>query len=118
MSGYATTQKILRASYFWPSIFKDYIVTIRKFHDFHIYQHKMCAPPIPLHHVVTIGPFVNWGINFMMCNPHSARGNAYIIVVVDYFTKWAEAMPTLAVDGKTTSQFIFNHIIEIGRAHV
>ena len=36
---------------------------------------------------------------------------AYIIVVVDYFTKWAEAMPTLAADSKTTAQFIFNHII-------
>ena len=47
----------------------------------------------------------------MTCNPHSAEGHAYIIVVVDYFTKWAEAMPTLAADGKTTAQFIFNHII-------
>ena len=47
----------------------------------------------------------------MTCNPHLARGHAYIIVVVDYFTKWAEAMPTLAADGKTTTQFIFNHII-------
>ena len=47
----------------------------------------------------------------MMCNPHSARGHAYIIRAVDYFTKWAKAMPTLAADGKTAAQFIFNHII-------
>ena len=47
----------------------------------------------------------------MTFNPHSTGGHAYIIVVVDYFTKWAEAMPTLAADGKTNAQFIFNHII-------
>ena len=47
----------------------------------------------------------------MTCNPHSAGGHAYIIVSMDYFTKWAEAMPTLAVDGKTATQFIFNHVI-------
>ena len=38
-------------------------------------------------------------------------GHGYIIVVVDYFTKWAEAMPTYAEDGKTTTLFLFNHII-------
>ena len=71
----------------------------------------MRASPLPLHPVITVGPFVKWGVDFMTCNPHSAGGHAYIIVTVDYFTKWAEAMPTLAADGKTTTQFIFNHII-------
>ena len=72
----------------------------------------MCAPPLPLHlNVITVGPFMKWGVDFMTCNPHSAEGHAYIIVAVDYFTKWAEAMPTLAADGKTAAQFIFNHII-------
>jgi hypothetical protein len=28
MSGYATTQKILRAGYLWPSLFKDCILTV------------------------------------------------------------------------------------------
>ena len=71
----------------------------------------MRVPPLPLHPVITVGPFAKWGIDFMTCNPHSAEGHAYIIVAVDYFTKWAEAMPTLAADGKTTAQFIFNHVI-------
>ena len=31
--------------------------------------------------------------------------------MVDYFTQWAEAMPTFSVDGKTSATFIFNHII-------
>jgi hypothetical protein len=30
---------------------------------------------------------------------------------VDYFTKWAKAMPTFDNTGKTTTLFIFNHII-------
>ena len=47
----------------------------------------------------------------MHCKPTSARGYGYIIMVVEYFTKWAEAMPTYAEDGKTTALFLFNHII-------
>ena len=71
----------------------------------------MPAPPVPLHPVITVGPFVKWGIDFMTCNPHSAGGHAYIIVAMAYFTKWDKVMPTLAIDSKTTAQFIFNHII-------
>ena len=47
----------------------------------------------------------------MHCNPTSAEGHGYIIVAMDYFTKWAEAMPTYVEDGKTAALFLFNHII-------
>ena len=32
-------------------------------------------------------------------------------MVVDYFTKWVEAMPTIKSDGETVVHFIFNQII-------
>ena len=54
---------------------------------------------------------MKWGIDYVTCNPASAGGNKYIIVIVDYFTKWAEAMPTFKVDGETTTFFVFNQII-------
>ena len=47
----------------------------------------------------------------MDCNPASAGGHHHIIVVVDYFTKWVESMPTIKVGGETNVHFIFNHII-------
>eukprot|EP00253_Pinus_taeda_P007763 PITA_07763 len=111
MSGYATAQKILCVGYFWPSIFKDCILAVRSCHECQIYQRKMRAPAAPLHPVVTVGPFAKWGIDYVTCNPCSAGGHGYIIVAVDYFTKWAEAMPTLSEDGHTAAQFIFNHVI-------
>ena len=47
----------------------------------------------------------------MDCNPTSVGGNHHIIVVVDYFMKWAEAMPTVKFDGEPVTHFVFNHII-------
>jgi transposase InsO family protein len=111
MSGYSTAQKILRAGYFWPSLFKDCITTIQKCHSFQMYNNKIRSHPTPLHPVVSIGPFRKWGIDFMTCNPHLDRGHGYIILAVDYFTKCAEAMPTFDDTGKNTALFIFNHII-------
>eukprot|EP00253_Pinus_taeda_P011702 PITA_11702 len=111
MPGYATAQKILRVGYFWPSIFKDCILAVRSCHECQIYQRKMRAPATPLHPIVTIGPFAKWGIDYVTCNPRLAGGHGYIIVAIDYFTKWAEAMPTLSEDGHTVAQFLFNHVI-------
>ena len=70
-----------------------------------------CTHLAPLHPVVAVGPFAKWGIDFVHCKPTSAGGHGYIIVAVDYFTKWVEAMPTYAEDGKTAALFLFNHII-------
>jgi hypothetical protein len=61
--------------------------------------------------VITVGPFTKWGIDYTTCNPPSARGHRYIIVAVDYFTKWVEAMPTFKNDGETAALFLFNQII-------
>ena len=47
----------------------------------------------------------------MTCDPVSVGGHKYIIVVVDYFTKWVEEMPTFKVDGEMAAYFVFNQII-------
>eukprot|EP00253_Pinus_taeda_P001890 PITA_01890 len=47
----------------------------------------------------------------MTCNPTSAREHGYIIIAIDYFTKWVETMPTLNNSGETTALFFFNHVV-------
>ena len=76
-----------------------------------VFQIKKHTHPGLLHPVIAVGPFEKWGIDFMHCRPTSVGGHAYIIVFIEYFTKWDEAMPTYAKDGKITTLFIFNHII-------
>jgi hypothetical protein len=71
----------------------------------------MRAHPAPMFPFITIVPFTKWGIDYTTCNPLVARGHHYIIIVVDYFTKWAEAMPTFKYDGETEDIFLFNQII-------
>jgi hypothetical protein len=111
MYAYATAQKILQGGYFWPSLFKDYIIAVQKCHACQTYNNKIRSHLTPLHPIVSIGPFAKRGIDFMTCNPHSAEGHGDIIIAVDYFVKWAEAMPTFDNIGKIATLFIFNHII-------
>ena len=45
-------------------------------------------------------------INHVLANSHK-----YIIMEFDYFTKWAEAMPTFDCKSETMACFFFNHVI-------
>ena len=80
-------------------------------HPYHVFTHNMRSNPASLHPIIATGPFTKWGIDFMDCNPASAGGHHHIIVAVDYFTKWAEEMPTVKFDGNTAAHFVFNQII-------
>eukprot|EP00253_Pinus_taeda_P035480 PITA_35480 len=92
-------------------MFKDCIIAVRSYHACQIFDCKTRIPPAPLHPVVAVGPFSKWCIDFMTCNPTSVGGHGYIIVTVDYFTKWAEVMPTLNNNGETIALFFFNHVV-------
>jgi hypothetical protein len=104
-------QKILCVGYFWPLIFKDLVQAIKKCHPCQIFSRKMRTSPTPLHLVISIGPFAKWGIDFMTFQLLSVASHHYIIVAIDYFTKWAKTMLTYLNNVETSSQFIFNHII-------
>ena len=109
--GMATTQKIIHASYFWPSIFKYCHEAVKKCPPYQHFYSKKCTHPSSLQCVIVLGPFSKWGIYFLHCKPASVGGHGYIILAFDYFTKWDEAMPTYAEDGKTATLFLLNHMI-------
>jgi hypothetical protein len=109
LSGLETSKKNC-VGYFCPTIFKDCVEVFKKCHPCQISLRK-CVHIPTMFPVITIGPFTKWGVDFMTCHPASARGHHYIIVVIDYFTKWVEAMPTFSSDGETSTLFIFNQVI-------
>jgi hypothetical protein len=89
------------------------VEAVKKFHPCQIFCWKMRAHLAPMFSVIVVGPFTKWGIEFTTCHPTSTRGHHYIIIAVDYFTKWVEAVPTFRNDGETVTLFIFNQIIEM-----
>jgi hypothetical protein len=64
---------------------------------------------MPLHCNFQIEIFDVWGIDFMGPFPKS-QDYEYILVAVDYVSKWVEAMPCRAVDTKHAKR-MFHEII-------
>ena len=54
---------------------------------------------MPLKHILEVEVFDVWGIDFMGPFPSSCE-NLYILVAVDYVSKWVEAIATKTNDNK------------------
>ena len=65
----------------------------------------------PLHPIPVDAPFYRIGLDFVGPLPRTIRGNRYIIVAVDYFTKWPEARAFPEANAENTAIFIYENII-------
>lgn len=109
--GMATTQKIMCTSYFLPSLFSNCIESVKYCPNCQHFSPKARAPVAPHHSFIAVGPLCKWAIDFMECRAPSINNHKYIIMAVDYFTKWAKAMPTFNNTVATMALFLFNHVI-------
>ena len=64
---------------------------------------------MPLQNILEVEVFDCWGIDFVGPFPSSC-GNEYILVVVDYVSKWVKAMATPHNDVKTMVKFMKKNI--------
>ncbi|XP_074299123.1 uncharacterized protein LOC141630155 [Silene latifolia] len=55
--------------------------------------------------VAKVGVFDVWGINYQLPFP-SSKGNRYILIVVDYVSKWVEVVASVHFDTKTVIQLL------------
>ncbi|MCO5600162.1 hypothetical protein L7F22_054270 [Adiantum nelumboides] len=60
--------------------------------------------------VLANGPFEKWGIDAMGPLPRTKNGKFYILVAIDYMTRWVEAQSVTRVNEKTVSRFVYTHI--------
>ncbi|GAU31019.1 hypothetical protein TSUD_214550 [Trifolium subterraneum] len=77
-----------------------------------IYADKMHLPPTSLNVLSSPWPFSMWGIDMIgRIEPKASNGHRFILVAIDYFTKWVEAAFYANVTKQVVVRFIKNHII-------
>jgi uncharacterized protein YsxB (DUF464 family) len=70
------------------------------------------VPASELHSIVKPWPFRGWVLDLIgEIRPASSKNHRYILVGIDYFTKWIEAIALPNVDQEAVINFIQNHII-------
>ncbi|XP_058775661.1 uncharacterized protein LOC131649933 [Vicia villosa] len=58
-----------------------------------VYADRVHVPPVPLNVLTSPWPFAMWGIDMIgEIKPTASNGHRFILVAIDYFTKWVEAV--------------------------
>ena len=69
-------------------------------------------PPSKLHGLTFPWPFSVWGIDIIgKISPKSSNGHEYILISIDYFTKWVEDASYAKLTAVRVAKFIISHII-------
>nr|GEX84056.1 reverse transcriptase domain-containing protein [Tanacetum cinerariifolium]GEY51298.1 reverse transcriptase domain-containing protein [Tanacetum cinerariifolium] len=90
-----TTKKVFNSGFYWPTIYRDAYDLVKSCDACQCQGKILQCDEMPQNSIQVCEIFDVWGIDFMGPFPYS-RGNKYILVAVDYLSKWVEekALPT------------------------
>ncbi|KAJ9542216.1 hypothetical protein OSB04_028722 [Centaurea solstitialis] len=108
-----TTRKVLESGFYWPMIFKDAHTLIKSCDACQRAGNITKKDEMPQQSISVSEVFDVWGIDFMGPFPDS-RGNKYILVAVDYVSKWAEAKASPTNDAKVVVDFVKSLVCRYG----
>jgi ribonuclease HI/transposase InsO family protein len=110
--GDTTAHKVLRAGYYWPTLFRDAHALCRKCIICQKASGRLQKPAFPLQPVTVDSPFQQWGLDIIgPINPPSSQQHKYIVTATDYFTRWSEAAALKTVNTTQVIAFLNSHII-------
>jgi hypothetical protein len=75
--------------------------------DYQKFGNIQRVPASALKPIIKPWPFRGWGINLIgQINPPSSKGHKFVLLAIDYFTKWVEAIPLKKVTSKNMIEFV------------
>ncbi|GKA23479.1 reverse transcriptase domain-containing protein [Tanacetum coccineum] len=103
--------KAIRSGYCWPTIHKDARNIIRKCDDCQTHRPVPRNPQQKLTPITSPWPLYKWGIDISGPFPEAQGNVKFVIVAIDYFTKWIEAKPVATIMGSQVNKFIWDNIV-------
>lgn len=85
-----TARKVLESGFYWPTIFKEAQTLVLLCEPCQKIRNISKQDEMPLNYIQVCEIFDIWGIDFMGPFPKSNKFE-YILVAIDYVSKWAEA---------------------------
>ncbi|GKD23260.1 reverse transcriptase domain-containing protein, partial [Tanacetum coccineum] len=103
--------KAMRLGYYWPTMHRDARDMIRKCNDCQIHRPVPRNPQQPLTPITAPWPFYKWGIDIAGPFPEGPGKVKFLIVAMDYFTKWIEAKAVATITGSQVKKFVWDNIV-------
>ncbi|GKD78366.1 reverse transcriptase domain-containing protein, partial [Tanacetum coccineum] len=100
-----TARKVFDVCFFWPTIYRDAYLMMKSCDTCQRQGKISQRDEMPQNAIQVCEIFYVWGIDFM--GPFmSSHGNKYILVAVDYLSKWVEAKVLPTNDARVVVKFL------------
>ncbi|GJR11628.1 reverse transcriptase domain-containing protein [Tanacetum coccineum] len=103
--------KAIRTGYYWPTMHMDARKLIRECNDCQVHRPVTRNPQQNLSPITSPWPFYKWGIDIAGPFPEGPSKVKFLIVAIDYFTKWIEAKPVATITGNQVKKFAWDNIV-------
>ncbi|GJU78516.1 reverse transcriptase domain-containing protein [Tanacetum coccineum] len=100
-----TAKKVFDSGFYWPTIYRDAHDLVTRCDTCQRQGKISQRDEMPQNSIQVCKIFDVWGIDFMGPFP-SSRGNKYILVAVDYLSKWVEAKALPTNDARVVCKFL------------
>jgi len=111
-AGHKMKWLLFRQGVYWPTMLKDCIEFAKGCQECQKHDGIQRVPASELHSIIKPWPFRVWALDVIgEVKPKSSKGHRYILVGIDYFTKWFKAIPLPDVTQDAVIDFIQKYII-------
>ncbi|GJR73365.1 reverse transcriptase domain-containing protein [Tanacetum coccineum] len=100
-----TAKKVFNVGFFWPTIYKNAHELVKNCDSCQRQGKISQRDEMPQNSIQVCEIFDVWGIDFMGPFP-SSKGNKYILVAVNYLSKWVEAKALPTNDARVVCKFL------------
>ncbi|KAK3013837.1 hypothetical protein RJ639_009483 [Escallonia herrerae] len=111
LGGRALAHKVLRQGYYWPTMHRDALDYTKKCDACQRFSSIPRQSPSPLSSLSSPIPFAMWGMDIMGPFPSATAQRRFVIVAVDYFTKWVEAEALATISEKKCEDFFWHAVV-------
>ncbi|KZV35137.1 hypothetical protein F511_06843 [Dorcoceras hygrometricum] len=109
--GRSLAGKALRQGYFWPTMKHDAVELAKHCRACQEHANLHHQPATLLQPLATPLPFAQWGMDLVGPFPQATGQRKFLIVAVDYFTKWVEAEPLARISEREVIKFLWQNVV-------
>ena len=101
----------IKEHFYWPNMYMDVFNFCKSCTTCQQAKGKTCTQRAPLSHITAGAPFEIVAMDIMGPLTTTNAGKSYILVVIDYYTKWIEIFALSNIQARTVATCIFNNVI-------
>jgi ribonuclease HI len=103
--------KVFRQGFYWPKVASDAAELVQKCENCQKCARDQKQPSSLTQLIQPTWPLQRWGLDLLGLLPPAQGNLKYVVVAVEYFSKWIEAKPLATITSATVQKFFWQNIV-------